>query len=106
MGSGSFDEIGSRRVRVEWFSCLVLTSQVIGVVAIILLAILFGQYRGGFAWTVSSLSLSRFSSKYDCLLQSDIAKEFNYHPLFMTLGMIFFYGDGEFVASSSSSIGH
>ena len=57
MGSGSFDEIGSRRVRLEWFSCLVLTSQVIGVVAIILLAILFGQYRGGFAWTVSSLSL-------------------------------------------------
>ena len=57
MGRGSFDEIGSRRVRLELFSCLVLTSQVIGVVAIILLAILFGQYRGGFAWTVSSFAM-------------------------------------------------
>jgi len=57
------------------FSLLVGLSQAVGVIAIILLAILYGQYRGGFAWT------------------SDPAREFNYHPLFMTLGMIFFYGD-------------
>lgn len=60
---------------LHMFSLLVGLSQAVGVTAIILLGILFGQYRGGFAWT------------------SDPAKEFNYHPLFMTLGMIFFYGD-------------
>jgi cytochrome b-561 len=75
MGKGAFDEIGSTRVTLQWFSLMVLSSQVVGVLAIILLAIFFGQYRGGFGWT------------------SDINKEFNYHPLFMTLGMIFFYGD-------------
>ncbi|CAF3354059.1 unnamed protein product [Rotaria socialis] len=75
MGKGTFDEIGSSRVTLKWFSLMVLSSQVVGVIAIILLAVLFGQYRGGFSWT------------------SDVEKEFNYHPLFMTLGMIFFYGD-------------
>ncbi|CAF1427548.1 unnamed protein product [Adineta ricciae] len=74
MGKGKFDQIGSNRITLQWFSLMVLTSQIVGVFAIILLAILFGQYRGGFGWT-------------------DIDKEFNYHPLFMTLGMIFFYGD-------------
>ncbi|CAF1421631.1 unnamed protein product [Adineta steineri] len=71
MGKGTFDEIGSTRVTLQWFSIMVLSSQVVGVLAIILLAVLFGQYRGGFGWTV----------------------KFNYHPLFMTLGMVFFYGD-------------
>jgi len=74
MGKGTFDEIGSTRVTLQWFSLMILSSQVVGVIAIILLAVLFGQYRGGFGW-------------------SDVDKEFNYHPLFMTLGMIFFYGD-------------
>jgi len=75
MGRGCFNEIGSTRVTLKWFSIMVLISQIIGVLAIILLAVFFGQYRGGFSWT------------------SDLTKEFNYHPLFMTLGMIFFYGD-------------
>ncbi|CAF0971032.1 unnamed protein product [Rotaria sordida] len=75
MGKGTFDEIGSTRVTLKWFSFMVLSSQIVGVTAVILVAVFFGQYRGGFAWT------------------SDIHKEFNYHPLFMTLGMIFFYGD-------------
>lgn len=75
MGKGCFDEIGSTRVTLKWFSLMVLSSQIVGVLAIILLAVFFGQYRGGFSWT------------------SDLTKEFNYHPLFMTLGMVFFYGD-------------
>jgi hypothetical protein len=53
MGRGAFDEIGSTRVTLQWFSLMVLSSQVVGVIAIILLAVLFGQYRGGFGWTVS-----------------------------------------------------
>jgi hypothetical protein len=53
MGKGAFDEIGSTRVTLQWFSLMVLSSQVVGVLAIILLAIFFGQYRGGFGWTVS-----------------------------------------------------
>jgi hypothetical protein len=53
MGKGTFDEIGSTRVTLQWFSLMVLSSQIVGVIAIILLAVLFGQYRGGFGWTVS-----------------------------------------------------
>jgi hypothetical protein len=55
MGKGAFDEIGSTRVTLQWFSLMVLSSQVVGVLAIILLAIFFGQYRGGFGWTVSNI---------------------------------------------------
>ncbi len=53
MGKGAFDEIGSTRVTLQWFSLMVLSSQIVGVLAIILLAVFFGQYRGGFGWTVS-----------------------------------------------------
>lgn len=60
MGQGAFDEIGSTRVTLQWFSVMVLSSQVVGVIAIILLAIFFGQYRDGFAWTVSTYFLLIF----------------------------------------------
>lgn len=58
MGKGKFDQIGSTRITLQWFSLMVLSSQIVGVLAIILLAILFGQYRGGFGWTVSKLQIS------------------------------------------------
>lgn len=35
-----------------------------------------GHYRQGFAW------------------HDNVAKEFNYHPLFMIIGMVFLYGNG------------
>lgn len=54
MGKGAFDEIGSTRVTLKWFSLMVLSSQVVGVLAVIILAVFFGQYRGGFGWAVSS----------------------------------------------------
>ena len=66
MGKGAFDEIGSTRVTLKWFSLMVLCSQVVGVLAVIILAVFFGQYRGGFGWAVSLflthliLSLSQF----------------------------------------------
>eukprot|EP00794_Sanderia_malayensis_P003539 gene3539-4042_t len=54
---------------------------IVEVVGIIILAVVFiwmGHYRGGFAWNGS-------------------AKEFNYHPVFMTIGFIFLYGNGMLV---------
>lgn len=59
MGKGAFDEIGSTRVTLKWFSLMVLCSQVVGVLAVILLAVFFGQYRGGFGWAVSSFRSTR-----------------------------------------------
>lgn len=67
MGKGAFDEIGSTRVTLRWFSMMVLSSQVVGVLAIILLAILFGQYRGGFGWTVSRRRQSALAFSTDHL---------------------------------------
>jgi len=62
MGRGCFNEIGSTRVTLKWFSIMVLISQIIGVLAIILLAVFFGQYRGGFSWTVRLMKNREFFS--------------------------------------------
>jgi hypothetical protein len=59
MGKGSYDEIGSTRASARWFYSMVICSQVVGVIAVILVGVYFGQYRGGFGWGVSfSLSQS------------------------------------------------
>ncbi|XP_013874864.1 transmembrane ascorbate-dependent reductase CYB561 [Austrofundulus limnaeus] len=56
------------------FAGLVATSQVLGLVSVVLTGVWMGHYRGGFAWDGS-------------------AQEFNLHPLCMVLGLVFLQGD-------------
>ena len=57
------------------FYVLLVASQVVAVVVLCLAGYWTGNTLGGFAWDGSR-------------------KEFNYHPLFMTIGLIFLYGEG------------
>lgn len=70
MGEGSSSPL-------RFFTGLVLLTQVLGLGVVVLVAVWMGHYRGGFAW------------------QSDPSKEFNYHPLFMVIGFVVLFGNGE-----------
>ena len=78
MGKGSYDEIGSNADPTSFakFTIGIIISQVVGLVMVILVGSWMSNYRGGYGW--------------------DISVVFNYHPLFMTIGMIYLYGDGSF----------
>ena len=56
------------------FWIVLLVAEIAGVVMAILCGIWMGVYRGGYGWHISVV--------------------FNYHPLLMTIGMIFLYGNG------------
>ncbi|CAF0714122.1 unnamed protein product [Brachionus calyciflorus] len=79
MGKGKYEEIGSlsERRSLAFFTLGLIAAQVIGIIMIILVGSWLGNYRGGYGW--------------------DVSKVFNYHPLFMTIGMIFLYGDAMLV---------
>ena len=61
----------------SWFMALVTLSQIFGVGAVVLMGVWLGKYQGGYGWGYKN------------------AHKFNYHPLFMTIGLIFLYGDGK-----------
>lgn len=72
-----FDRSSVSSSELRYFNWLVVMAQLFGVVAVVITAVWMGHYRGGFAW------------------QSDPDHEFNYHPLFMIIGMVFLYADGK-----------
>ena len=73
---GSFDE--ARPANYKKFTLALGVFEACGAVSVILTVIWLNAYLGGFSW-------------------SDESKVFNYHPLFMLMGMVFLYGNGELV---------
>lgn len=58
------------------FMPILFISEALGIIAIVLMFIWIDVYRGGFAW------------------EDDPSYEFNVHPLLMTFGLVFLYGNG------------
>ncbi|GFT96348.1 putative cytochrome b561 [Nephila pilipes] len=71
MDSPSVDE----NQELGFFKVWLLISQLLGVISIALVSAWCGQYLGGFAW------------------QSEPKLQFNHHPFFMVLGLVFCYGN-------------
>nr|CAH8847905.1 unnamed protein product [Trichobilharzia regenti] len=69
-----YDSVESPTESTRSFIALVVLSQVFGLLAVVLTGVWLGKYWGGFSWTNASTV-------------------FNYHPLFMVLGLVFLYGD-------------
>jgi len=68
--------IHNRKLFLTFFT----VTQVPGIIAIILMLVWTVHYRGGFSWG-----------------ETDPGHAFNWHPLLMTIGMIYLYGNGALI---------
>lgn len=59
------------------FTLLVILAEILGLVLVALMVVLTSKYFGGYAWDGSE-------------------KQFNLHPILMTAGFLFFYGNCEY----------
>ncbi|MCL4144217.1 UNVERIFIED_CONTAM: hypothetical protein GTU68_022927 [Idotea baltica] len=64
---------------IRFFTKVFTVTQIIGILTIVLLVVWLNLFRGGFAW------------------HSNPKLEFNWHPLFMVLGLVFLYANGALV---------
>uniref|UniRef100_A0A915BK13 Cytochrome b561 domain-containing protein n=1 Tax=Parascaris univalens TaxID=6257 RepID=A0A915BK13_PARUN len=65
----------SDKQSMRLFNVMLASSQAFGGIAVFLVAIWMGGYEDGFAWS------------------DDPERQFHYHPTFMTMGLIFLYGE-------------
>ena len=84
MGRGNYDEIDNSADPRDYqrFTIMVIFVEVVGLIMTVLSAIWMSSYHNGFGW--------------------DFTIVFNYHPLFMTLGLIYLYGNGLSISLSLS----
>lgn len=71
----TMDEIGGMTQDLSNFNILYMITQLIGVSIVILMGSWVGLYLDGLAWT------------------SNPKLQFNWHPIMMSIGMIFLYGN-------------
>lgn len=72
------DQIGEPSTQnLEGFNVLFGITEIFGVLLIILMLVWTTHYEGGFAWT------------------SNPKLQFNWHPLLMTIGLVFLYANGK-----------
>ncbi|XP_013405376.1 cytochrome b561-like [Lingula anatina] len=71
----SYDEIQPQPTSLRFFTLFVVLSQILGVLVVVMVGVWMGHFHGGFGW------------------MENPGLEFNYHPLFMVLGLVFLYGD-------------
>ena len=62
--------------KITAFKPIFALAQLFGITIVVLISIWSGHYLGGFAW------------------QSNPGLQFNWHPLLMTIGMVYLYGNG------------
>lgn len=68
------EAIGSQQ-NLKGFRPIFIATMILGLIYVVLVAIWIGVFLGGFAWS------------------SDSKLQFNWHPLLMSIGMIFLYAN-------------
>lgn len=82
------DEIGPavQARDLSGFNLLLGATEFFGGVLIVLVAVWLNNFRGGFAWT------------------EDPDRQFNWHPLLMTVGLVYLYANGKHHRRSSKTL--